>query len=71
MTMNSLLRRLTVAAFALLTTAATANAQDCPHGMTAIDIAAKSGLNLTGKVALVTGGRSGLVSHASKKLIGM
>jgi len=42
--------------------AATAKAQNCQHGLTANDIAADTGLNLTGKVALVTGGRSGLVS---------
>lgn len=47
-------------AIALL--AAVVSSQNCPHGLTANDIAENSGANLTGKVALVTGGRSGLVS---------
>ena len=55
---NSLLRAVVVLAFQ----AAAVNAQNCPHGLTANDIAAKSSLNLNDKVSLVTDGRSGLVS---------
>ena len=34
--------------------------QNCPDGMDANDVAKDSNMDLKGKVALVTGGRSGL-----------
>ena len=45
---------------------ATAN---CPHGLDANAIAERSGLDLTGKIALVTGGRSGLGYVISEALL--
>jgi len=45
------------------------HAANCPHGLTANDVAAQSGLDLTGKTALVTGGRSGLGYAISEALL--
>ena len=57
---HSILLGLAVAITFFATTAA--KSQNCQHGLTANDVATSSGMDLTGKVALVTGGRSGLVS---------
>ena len=43
--------------------------KSCPFGNTAQDIAAQSGLNLEGKIALVTGGRSGLGRRIAEALL--
>ena len=45
---------------ALSTLLVSAQSLTCQHGLTANDIAASSGADLTGKVVLITGGRSGL-----------
>ena len=43
--------------------------KNCPAGLTALDIADRSGLDLTGKVALITGGRSGLGYRIAETLL--
>jgi hypothetical protein len=62
MKLQALLLRVLVVVLALLIRGSSAAEEKCEHGLTANDIALNTGLNLTGKVALVTGGRSGLVS---------
>ena len=47
----------------------TDNKANCPDGLTANDIAARSGLDLTGSIALVTGGRSGMGYAISEALL--
>lgn len=57
---HPLLRAIASVVLILATTVSSQEEAKCRHGLTANDIAASSGLDLTGKVALVTGGRSGL-----------
>ncbi|KAL3930487.1 MAG: hypothetical protein SGARI_004471, partial [Bacillariaceae sp.] len=62
---------------ALATTVALADVVDfdvnstanCPHGLDANAIAERSNMDLTGKIALVTGGRSGLGYAISEALL--